>query len=118
KVPELALPLLRRMLGICDVIVFGQKVDDLENLAVSKLGNIELRPDEMEALDDQYDWWRNKIANLLGVYVNPYEKDGKPGINVPALGYRRARAAPPHARRSEALPRRALRGIEGQARHR
>ena len=85
KVPEGALPLHRQILAILDKILFGQKVDDLENLAVSKLGNIELRPDEMEALDKQYEFWQGHLANLLGVYVNPFSKVGNPGINVPVM---------------------------------
>lgn len=86
KVPELALPLVRRILGVLDTILFGQKVADLENLAVSALGNIKLRPDEMAALDKEYEKWQGHLANTLGVYVNPYSKvQSGGGINVPIL---------------------------------
>lgn len=85
NVPEAALPLLRQYLAVLDKIE-AQKVDDLENMAVDKLGNIELRADEQEALDRQYERWQGKVADLLGVYVNPFSKAGGRGINVPVMG--------------------------------
>ncbi len=85
KVPEESLPRCRQIIAYLDKIE-GQKVEDLENLAVSKLGNIELREDEQEALDQQYAYWQGKLPNLLGVSVNPFSKvGGGPSVNVPVM---------------------------------
>lgn len=83
RVPEEALPELRRQLQILDSIE-EQMVADHELLAVERIGEITIRQDEQEALVRVYDRWRQSIANLLGVYPNPWDKrDG--GINVPVI---------------------------------
>lgn len=61
---------------------------DTENLAVDKLGDIELRKDELPELIKRYRWWQNGLANLLGIQPNPYDQrfmswSGGSGINVP-----------------------------------
>lgn len=81
RVLEAALPELRRQLQILDVIE-EQMVADHELLAVKKIGEITVREDEQQALDARYERWRCSLANLLGVYPNPFDKRGG-GINVP-----------------------------------
>jgi hypothetical protein len=81
KVLEAALPLVRRIVGILDGLE-AQKVEDYENLAVSELGSIKLRPDEQAMLDEQLDYWRGALVNALGITTNPFDKRGG-GINVP-----------------------------------
>jgi len=84
KVPEIALPRVRFLIGRCDSLE-NQMASDEENLAVSKLGDITLREDEQDVLDARYERWRNRLAQTLGVYVNPYDKVSSRGINVPVM---------------------------------
>lgn len=84
KVPESSLPRLRQILAVLDSIE-SQMIDDHENLAVTKIGSIELREDEQEELDKRYERWQGKLANLLGVYVNPFSKVGGTAVNVPVM---------------------------------
>ena len=73
---------VRRHLTILDKIE-GQMVDDLELLAITKIGEISVRGDEHAALRKQYDYWAQGMANLLGVYPNPFDKrNSSGGINV------------------------------------
>lgn len=79
--PE-ALTLFRQYLSVCDKIL-QQKIDNLENLAVSELGEIKVRPDEQQQLDRQYDYWRGKLCDMMGIFPNPWEKAiSGGGINV------------------------------------
>lgn len=82
RVLESALPLLRNHLAILAKIE-AQMVDDLETLVVRKLGEIEIDPEEMPKLRREYDFWRQRLANILGVYANPFDKAryGGPGAN-------------------------------------
>lgn len=50
----------------------------------SKIGNIELRnlKELLSAIDDQLHHKRGELANAFGVYVNPFDKRAKGGINV------------------------------------
>lgn len=85
--PE-ALPLVRRLIGICDTVE-GQKVDDLELLAVEKLDTIDINQDEQKGLDTQYGYWVNALCNALGVMRNPFDQRlfNKPGgINARVSG--------------------------------
>lgn len=84
RVLESALPRLRNVLQILDQIE-AQKVADLENLAVTKLGNIELRADEQKQLDAQYDRWVGVVENLLGCPRNPFDKRDAGGLNLPVV---------------------------------
>ena len=84
KVLVEAVPLFRQILAILDAIE-GQKVEDLEVLVANRVGSIELRGDEQESLDKQYRRWQGKLANLLGVPSNPFDKSGGGGINVPVM---------------------------------
>ena len=84
RVKDSALVQVRRHIQILDTIE-QQKVDDLELLAVNKVGEIDIRPDEQQALDGQYLRWQASLANLLGIYPNPWDKRNAGGINVPVL---------------------------------
>ena len=84
RVLESALPRLRNVLQVLEQIR-AQKVANLENLAVSKLGNIELRADEQKQLDAQYDQWVGVLENMIGCPRNPFDKRGGGGLNLPVL---------------------------------
>lgn len=84
KVLVEAVPLFRQILATLDAIE-AQKVEDLEVLVAGRVGSIELRSDEQAALDGQYRRWQGKLANLLGVPPNPFDKSGGGGINVPVM---------------------------------
>lgn len=81
--PE-AFPLVREMLNRCEVTE-QQIFDNQENLAVNKVCDIELRPDELVELDKRYDRWRLALCNAFGIIPNPYDKRGLggTGLNVP-----------------------------------
>lgn len=73
----------RRHIGILDSIE-EQMVCDHDLLAVNKVGEIEVREDEQEALDKRYHHWRNALANVLGIYPNPWDRRfSHSGVNVP-----------------------------------
>lgn len=77
-------PEVVRHLGILDNIEC-QMNDDRELLAVDKVDEIMVRKTEMKELRTEYLYWRLSLANLLGVYPNPFDKRyaGGTGINVP-----------------------------------
>ena len=85
RVLDAALTEVRRHVAILDQIE-EQMIADHELLAVSKVGEIDVRADEQEALDKRYERWRQSLANLLGVYPNPFDKRYGHGINVPVTG--------------------------------
>jgi hypothetical protein len=84
RVLESAISQVRRFIQILDTIQ-EQKVNDLELLAVNKVGEIDVRNDEMKALDEQYDYWCGNLANMLGVYASPFDKRNGGGINVSVI---------------------------------
>lgn len=84
RILESALSEIRRHIQILDSIE-QQKIDDLELLAVNKVGEIDVRSDEQAALDQQYEHWQGSLANLLGVMVNPFDKRANSGINVSVI---------------------------------
>lgn len=83
KVLPEALGEVRRHLVMLDNVE-AQIAENQELLAVTKVGEISVRQDEFEALLVRYDYWRNGLSNLLGVYPNPWDKRriAGPGINV------------------------------------
>ena len=86
KIMPAALPQFRRILGILDLIE-EQMVQDLELLAVNKVGSIDIRADEQRQLKDQYKHWQGAMCNILGAIANPYDArfggGSGGGINVP-----------------------------------
>jgi hypothetical protein len=77
----------RRLLTILDGVE-QQIVEDQELLAVSKVDEIDIRPDEFKQLVKQYLWWQASLANMFGVPPNPFDQRFSPyggggmGINV------------------------------------
>lgn len=62
--------------------------DNTENLAVNKVCEIELRPDEFDQLVRRYKYWQRAIGNMLQVPPNPFDLRfssfaGGGGINAP-----------------------------------
>lgn len=51
-----------------------QMVEDQELLAVSKLDEIEIRPDEFGGLIGQYRHWQLSLGNILGIPPNPFDQ--------------------------------------------
>lgn len=78
---------VRRLLAILDGVE-QQIIEDQELLAVSKVDEIDIRPDEFKQLIKQYLWWQASLANMFGVTPNPYDQrfvswgTGAGGINV------------------------------------
>lgn len=77
---------VRRLLVILDGVE-QQIVEDQELLAVSKVDEIDIRPDEFKQLVKQYLWWQASLANMFGVPPNPFDQrfasySGAGGINV------------------------------------
>lgn len=86
RILDAALPLAREFISHLDTIQ-AQKVQDLEVLVVDSIGEIDIRKDEQQALDKQYSYWQNKLADLLGVMVNPFSKahGDAGGLNVSVI---------------------------------
>ncbi len=62
----------------------SQMVCDHDLLAVESVGDIKIRADEQEMLDKRYQRWQNALANILGVYPNPFDKRfAQGGLNAP-----------------------------------
>lgn len=73
KVLPAAIGEARRHIQILDGIE-TQLIGDLELLAITQIGEISVRQDEMKALRKEYQYWRQGLANLLGTYPNPFDK--------------------------------------------
>lgn len=84
KVLVEAVPLFRQILANLDAIE-AQKIEDVEVLVASRVGQIDLRADEQEALDRQYAYWQGKLCNLLGIPANPFDKSLGAGINATVI---------------------------------
>jgi hypothetical protein len=52
----------------------GQMIEDLDTLVADAVGDIKIRPTEMKELRREYQYWREGLANLLGIYPNPFDK--------------------------------------------
>lgn len=75
---------VRRIVGILDKIE-AQKVEDLELLAINKIGEIDVNDAEQSKLDREYDKWVASLCNLLAIPRNPYDQrkmGSTGGINV------------------------------------
>lgn len=86
KVNMYALPTVRELMAKCDETE-QQMFEFQPDLEVSKVCDIELRSDAQQRLRDQYDWWRNALANQLGVYCNPFDKrdNARASINATVM---------------------------------
>lgn len=83
KLLDSSLPLMRRYLCALDKIEC-QMIDDLDLLATEKIDEITVRKDEHARLRDEYRYWQASLANLFGLYPNPFDKrlGAIGGINV------------------------------------
>jgi len=58
-------------------------IDDQELLVVDQVDEITIRKTEMKELRVEYLYWRNGLANIMGIYPNPYDKRfADSGLNV------------------------------------
>lgn len=72
----------RRLVSVLDQIE-AQQVNDLELLATTKVGEIEVNDTEQAKLKVQYRHWQQALGNLLGVSPNPYDmRFRNSGLNV------------------------------------
>jgi hypothetical protein len=81
RILEVALPLVRKIVQVLDTIE-QQMIDDLELLAVTKVGELDINPDEHPKLRVEYERWQGSLANALGIYPNPWDKRAMGQINV------------------------------------
>ena len=73
--------LVRDLVAKCDAVE-GQIADNQELLAVTAVDEIQVRQDEFEALQKRYHYWRNGLANCLGIYTNTFDKRFAGGLNA------------------------------------
>ncbi len=73
RILEPALGLVRTLLSRLDQLE-QQMFDDAENMAVTRIGDIEINPRENAQLIELYDRTVGQLANALGVEKNPYSK--------------------------------------------
>jgi hypothetical protein len=71
-IPE-AESLARNLIARCD-LVETQVIENQELLAVTAVGEISVRQDEFSALMQRYQYHRQALANMLGIYPNPFDK--------------------------------------------
>lgn len=77
--------LARNLVARCD-LVENQLVENQELLAVTAVGEISVRQDEYAALMQRYHYHRNALANVLGIYPNPFDKRFEnTGLNAPVI---------------------------------
>ena len=89
RIPTTSIGRVRRMLAELDSIE-DQMSDARVRMQAAKLGEITLRLPgekatvETDALEEEYDRWGNRLANILGAPYYPYAKrfqgGGKPGM--------------------------------------
>lgn len=70
RVLPLAEDRVRKILVIMDCIEC-KEVDGLDFLVVSKVDEIDVRPDHIEKLEEQYAKWATKLADTLGAPLYP-----------------------------------------------
>lgn len=72
---------VRRDLCQCEAID-AQLADARSRFKATALGELKLRADETDALRKELDYWRGRLADDLGVVLNPYSTgayEGNPG---------------------------------------
>lgn len=85
KVMPEALSLVREHIVILDTIM-AEMVQNVELLAVNKVGEIEINQKMMGALEKRYDFFRQSLGNLFGVIPNPFDKRSMGrSLNVPVV---------------------------------
>lgn len=86
QVTEKGAALVRRLLAVLDKIEC-QMIEDMENMAVSSIGEITVDPKEQAKLKREYLYWGDALANAIGAVRNPFDLRFNPrttegGINV------------------------------------
>ena len=76
----------RLLLARCDAIE-AQIGENQDVLFLSQTEEVSFRDNEFELLMKRYQYWRNGLANVLGVYPNPFDKrfvsmSGGGGVNA------------------------------------
>lgn len=71
SIPEHAVGMVRKFIGIIDGIE-DKLVECMERFAASALGEITLRDNEADMLEREYARWARRLADILGVPLNPF----------------------------------------------
>lgn len=71
RIPVSAAGMVRRMVSILDMTE-ERMLEAQERLAARELGEITLNPEEIDNLEKEHDRWARRLANLLGVPLNPF----------------------------------------------
>jgi hypothetical protein len=66
-------PLFRRHLAILDALE-SQLLENAPNVAVKKIGTIEIDPKAFRQTVEQYRFWGRGLANLMGIAPNPFDQ--------------------------------------------
>lgn len=88
RIPEAAVGLIRNYIAILDGIE-AKLIEAMDRFAASKLGEITLRDNETSMLEGEYARWAKRLADDLGVPLNPYSERFRGGtttsLSVPVL---------------------------------
>lgn len=89
RIPLAHVGLIRRYISILDMLE-DKLVEATERFAAEKLGEITLRDNETQMLEGEYTRWAKRLADDLGVPLNPYCERFRAGavglpINVPRM---------------------------------
>ena len=85
---EEALPKYRDILQMLEATE-AQRFGDQELLAITRIGDISVDPEEQKKLATNYRYWQGRLVNMLGLIVNPYSKvaeDAGNSVNAPVVG--------------------------------
>lgn len=85
SIPVDAIGQVRRWVAILDSTE-ETMVDAQSRLAAKRVGNIEMREDELDSLEREYRRWAQRLADDLGVPLNIYSerfRGGLGSLNIP-----------------------------------
>jgi hypothetical protein len=85
RIPDHAVGLIRKYLAILDRIE-DLLVDAMDRFAAKELGEITLRDNETDMLENEYARWARRLADDLGVPLNPFAArlwGGKASLSIP-----------------------------------
>lgn len=76
---------IRDLIGKLDAIS-EMIFEDADVLIASKVGSIEINPEELDRLRREYAYWRNALANVFSVPPNPFDhRFPRQALNVPVI---------------------------------
>lgn len=84
SIPVEAIGQIRKYLDILDRVE-GLLVEAQERLAANRLGEIDLREDEPGQLEREYARWAKRLADDLGIPLNPYSERFRAGGMITAV---------------------------------